>query len=192
MLTSINHMSLNEALVIFHTQLSPFGFLPCSFHLAANWLQAWLPLEFVQLHSTLVRELHRGAAAVPVSPQHATSPSFSRGMGQGVMPGHKGYSRSADLWHSGISCSSPKFFTNSQTPHSGFDELAFQKLFSIRNGFLSTPSFLPQRISHSSRETDKSFLSEFKYKFIFKTGLITKLQFVLCEGICLYHKNHSC
>lgn len=107
-------------------------------------------------------------------------------------PGTKGTPR--QLTSGTLESAAPhQSFSLTPKPHiQGLMSLAFQKLFNIRNGFLSTPSFLPQRISHSSRETDKSFLSEFKYKFIFKTGLITKLQFVLCEGICLYHKNHSC
>lgn len=131
------------------------------------------------------------------SPERPSSPSSSRGMGtrsnvwaQRVPQ----VSRPLALWNQLLlNKVFPTLWTLTPNPQiQGLTSLVFQKPFNIRNGFLSIPSLLPQRISHSFREIDESFLSEFKYKFIFKTGLITKLQYVLCERICLYHRNHSC
>lgn len=118
---AINHTALNEAPLMFHTQLSLFGFLPYPFHLVPNWLQAWLALEFVQLHSAPARRgtPKRGSGSASgcaklSAPRRGGSippaPPPARAWGQGLMPEPKGHARAADLWPCGIGCSSIKFF----------------------------------------------------------------------------------
>lgn len=138
---AVNHISLNEGLVIFHTQLPLLGSLPCSFHLAPNWLQAWLALEFVQLHSTLAKELHRGAAAGPVAVQSSQPPAGEAGSHQPLLQqgnGDRDWCRGTkgtpgqltpgtlELAALQYSFSHP-VNTNSQTPNSGFDEPTFSE-----------------------------------------------------------------
>lgn len=118
---AINDMALNEAQLMFHTQLSLFVFLPYPFHLVPNWLQAWLALEFVQLHSTPARrgtpKTGSGSAsgfakwsAASWGSSIPSAPPPARAWGQGLMPEPTGHPRAADLWPCRISCSSIKFF----------------------------------------------------------------------------------
>lgn len=170
---AINHMALNEFLLMLHTQLLPFVFLSYPFHLVPNWLQAPLTLEFVQLDSTLGEN-----GALEMGCGWAVSPKLSNST-LPIPP--LAQSEATDRCWSPMDTPDPctfpwpwldrpllnKTFPALQTPPpktqiQGFIHSAFQKPFNVRNSFLNTPFLFPQRTSHSTGKSEENCLSEFK------------------------------
>lgn len=170
---AINHMALNEFLLMLHTQLLPFVFLSYPFHLVPNWLQAPLTLEFVQLDST------RGEKGAQ---EMGCGWAVSAKLGNSTLPiPPLAQSEARDPCWSLMDTPDPrtlprpcmdqtllnKTFPALQTPTpktqiQGFTYSAFQKPFNVRNSFLNTPFLFPQRTSQSIGKSEENFLSEFK------------------------------